>query len=75
MSPMTADVTPGPADEPHNCPHCGVSLLASLIPEKHLDSYGKSRWYKREIGQYDMVKDRTIGYKCPDCGKNPMVSP
>lgn len=32
------------------------------------------RFYKREIGVYDFAKDRTVGYKCPDCGGNP-VSP
>jgi hypothetical protein len=27
-----------------------------------------NRW-GREIGHYDYVPDRTVYYKCPDCGK------
>ena len=30
-------------------------------------SKGQGRW-GREIAQYSVEEDRTIGYRCPDCG-------
>lgn len=58
---------PTEADKPWNCPKCGVNLLAGPVPDKYLEHYGQSRYYKREIGFYDMNKDRTVYHVCPDC--------
>lgn len=63
MSPET-----NPANEPLNCPHCGVSLLGDPIPEENQKYYAGTHW-KREIGIYDWGKDRTVAYQCPDCKK------
>ena len=32
------------------------------------DKYGVDNKWGRQIGIYDMEKDRTTKYKCPDCG-------
>lgn len=58
---------PNEADAPHNCPHCGVSLLGEPIPEKDLQHYS-GRYFKREIGVEDPDKyDGVYYYYCPDC--------
>lgn len=56
-----------PADEPKNCPHCGVSLLGNPIPKnrQHL-FFGK--YYKREIGvECPEMYDGVWHFRCPDC--------
>lgn len=55
-------------NEPLNCPHCGVSLLGDKIPQDISKHYSGTHW-KREIGIYDRDLDRTVAYRCPDCGK------
>lgn len=30
--------------------------------------HGRPMYYYRTIGIYDVYKDRTVAYKCPDCG-------
>lgn len=57
---------PTKADKPWNCPHCYISLLGKPIPKKYLHMYA-GRYYKREIGRYDLVLDVTAAYQCPDC--------
>lgn len=47
--------------EPHDCPHCGADLC-----DRKWGPPGK-----REIGQSDLRLDRIVGWKCPDCGKDP----
>lgn len=59
---------PTEADEPLNCPHCKVSLLGDSIPEDIKEHYSGAYW-KREIGIYCWDRDRTVSYKCPDCGE------
>lgn len=58
----------GSANEPLNCPHCGVSLLGDPIPDDIKEHYAGTHW-KRELGIYDWDKDRTVAYECPDCKK------
>lgn len=54
-----------------NCPHCGVTLIGSPIPEdlKATGAYGDKTHWRREIGIYSRETDRTVSYQCPDCGK------
>ena len=59
---------PTEADEPHNCPHCNVSLLDEPIPEDSKQHY-HGNYFKREIGWYDIDIDRTTHFICPDCGE------
>lgn len=33
------------------------------------DQYGIDNRWSRKIGLYDLQKDRTIKYKCPDCNE------
>lgn len=55
------------SNEPENCPHCGVSLLAEPIPEDIREHYSGTHW-KREIGvTLRRQGDRTNYYYCPDC--------
>ncbi len=66
------------------CPSCGVSLVGGLIFETGLRKYGNRKdaleyaecygasetqgEWKREIAIYDRDLDRTVAYRCPDCG-------
>jgi len=52
-----------------NCPHCGVSLIGEPIPIRRRLDYGGKTHFRREIAIYDRDKDRTVAYKCPDCGQ------
>ena len=47
------------------CPKCKANLIGGEIPEKIRDQYGGTYW-KREISIIE--KDRTVKWKCPDCG-------
>lgn len=49
------------------CPHCGVSMQGSKIPEKIRPLYGGPAHFSRVIGIYSMDEDRTIAWKCPEC--------
>lgn len=66
------------------CPKCKADLAGDLIYDTFLAKHGdkqkaleaaemygatetEGRW-GREIALYDMVRDRTTAYKCPDCG-------
>jgi hypothetical protein len=65
------------------CPHCGTDLdgegiwqhfYEKLGTERQADEtaelYGATREkgkFGRVIGIYDMEKDRTVRWKCPDC--------
>lgn len=66
------------------CPNCGMDFDGGLIwetglemhgTEEEADRYAKAygatrttgRWGKR-IGLYDMERDMTTHWKCPDCG-------
>ena len=65
------------------CPNCNVNLEGDLIYETFLAKYGdetkaleaaamygatktEGRW-GREMAIYDMEKDCTVAYQCPDC--------
>lgn len=66
------------------CPNCEVDLDGDLIYETFFAKYGdevralryaemygatktEGRW-GRQIGIYDYANDRTVAYRCPDCG-------
>jgi transposase-like protein len=49
-----------------NCPHCNADLQGEPIPKEQQESYGATH-FSRKIGLYDLGKDRTVKYKCPDC--------
>lgn len=66
-----------------HCSNCGVDLDGGSIWETGLKMHGteeradeyaaaygatrtKGQW-GREIGIYDMGKDRTVAWQCPDC--------
>lgn len=66
-----------------HCPACGTNLDGGSIWEHFFKQYNseekadevaamygatrtKGQW-GREIGIYDMDKDRTVSFKCPDC--------
>lgn len=58
-------------NEPDTCPACGANLQGSPIPQEHIDKgcYSPgSTHYSRRIGIYDMERDRTVAWHCPDCG-------
>lgn len=50
------------------CPSCKVDLRGEPIPEKDRKYYPKEDpYFYRVIGIYDMDKDRTTAWRCPDC--------
>jgi hypothetical protein len=66
------------------CPACGTSWEGGLVWDHFFEEtkseeeatriaemYGATRTegrWGRQVGLYDMMKDRTVGYQCPDCG-------
>lgn len=51
------------------CPKCGTNWLAERIPEKDRESYGGATHFRRVIALYDLERDTTVAWKCPDCGE------
>lgn len=51
-----------------NCPSCNSSWIDKEIPEESRHFFGGATHFKREIGIYDMSRDMTVRWKCPDCG-------
>jgi len=51
---------------PKRCPKCDADFDGGPIPENIRRHYDAPRW-SRVIGIYDMEKDRTVSWKCPDC--------
>ncbi len=54
-------------DSKENCPFCNANLQGELIPKEQQKSYGATH-FTRKIGIYDLWKDQTVIWKCPDCG-------
>lgn len=53
------------------CPQCKTDLTGPAIPDEYKDMYNPdSTHYQRQIGIYDMEKDMTMSYRCPDCQYN-----
>ncbi|MFD1445778.1 hypothetical protein [Oceanobacillus profundus] len=50
-----------------NCPYCNADLQGEPILNEDQEWYGATH-FTRKIGMYDLEKDRTIKWKCPDCG-------
>lgn len=57
-----------PFKELTTCPNCGANLVGDLIPEKDRWLFGNATNFNRTIGVYDVHKDCTVRWKCPDCG-------
>ncbi len=51
------------------CPECDASWIGSPIPAAYREHHGKRTHYSRIIGVTDMWLDRTVAWRCPDCGK------
>ena len=49
------------------CPN-GCDLQGPPIPEKHRQHYGDETHFSRRVGVYDLALDRTMFWRCPDCG-------
>lgn len=54
------------ANNKEYCPYCNTNLQGKPIPLEEQHSYGATH-FTRKIGMYDLVKDRTVNWKCPDC--------
>jgi hypothetical protein len=48
------------------CPHCNTSLQGDPIPRESQEAYGATH-FGRQIALYSRERDRTEGWKCPDC--------
>lgn len=53
-------------NDPECCPSCGVDFQGAAIPEEHWHLFG-ARHGSRKIGIYDLGRDRTVAWHCPDC--------
>jgi predicted RNA-binding Zn-ribbon protein involved in translation (DUF1610 family) len=63
---MSAEVNP----EARYCPKCGADWQAGEIPQEHLKYYADgSTHYSRLVGVYDLYRDMTVRWRCPDCGE------
>ena len=54
------------SEDRDTCPN-GCDLRGDPIPEEHRDMYGDASHFSRAIGIYDLAKDRTVEWACPDC--------
>lgn len=53
--------------QPTTCPNCKANWQGDPIPPKHQSLFGGSTHYSRLIAIYDVEKDRTVAWLCPDC--------
>lgn len=53
-------------DNEEFCPYCNTNLQGKQIPKEQQISYGATH-FTRKIGMYDLEKDKTIKWKCPEC--------
>jgi DNA-directed RNA polymerase subunit RPC12/RpoP len=54
--------------ESEKCPYCKSNLIAGEIPEKDKYLYGGGKYFYRTIAISSLELDRTIAFRCPDCG-------
>jgi len=50
------------------CPQCGADWQAEPIPEADRQHFGSHTHFSRRIAVYDLDRDITVAYRCPDCG-------
>ena len=53
---------------PATCPACHADLRGAEIPVEHREHFGGATHGSRLIGIYDRDRDRTVAWRCPDCG-------
>jgi hypothetical protein len=56
-------------DAPRNCPLCKKSWLGTRIPTKNRKAFGGAKYFKLELGIYDLEMDGTVAFQCPHCKK------
>lgn len=50
------------------CPLCRADLTGSPIPKEDQELFGGATHFSLKISIYDLSRDRTTHYRCPDCG-------
>jgi Zn-finger nucleic acid-binding protein len=50
-----------------HCPHCNANLQGEPIPRESQEAYGATH-FSRKVALYSRERDRTEGWRCPDCG-------
>jgi ssDNA-binding Zn-finger/Zn-ribbon topoisomerase 1 len=50
-----------------NCPKCESLWHDKPIPKESQHLYGYAQFFSRLIGLYDLDRDRTVAWQCPDC--------
>lgn len=53
-------------NEPEFCPNCKVDFMGWAIPQEDWHCFG-ARFGSRKFLVYDIDKDETVAYRCPDC--------
>ena len=53
---------------PRYCPKCKADLRGKRILKKDRDLFAGDGYFYRTIAIYDRGLDRTVAWKCPDCG-------
>lgn len=54
-------------DNKEFCPSCKENMQGKPIKKKDQPAFGSTH-FSRKIGIYDRMADRTVAWKCPDCG-------
>lgn len=49
------------------CPHCNANLQGDPIAPESQHLFAATH-FSRKIGVYDLERDRTVCWQCPDCG-------
>lgn len=57
-----------PTDTDRYCIACGADFLGERIPEENRAHYVVDEHFSRRMGVYCLDRDRTVAWKCPDCG-------
>jgi Zn-finger nucleic acid-binding protein len=50
------------------CPKCKGDLKGAPIDKADRESYGNKTHFSRVIGIYSREQDKTVAWRCPDCG-------
>jgi predicted RNA-binding Zn-ribbon protein involved in translation (DUF1610 family) len=53
---------------PETCGKCGASWDGGPIPRNIREHYSPPWRWSRRIGLYDTGQDRTVAWRCPECG-------
>ena len=60
-------ILPKVTDDTMTCPACGADWTGAEIKHEVRKYYGNNTHFSRCVLVYDMERDRSVAYYCPDC--------